>query len=194
MSRLTDWFGKTFNGKRVSLLGLKGGGKSQFLHSLGCKEANPGTLTSRERYGWFKIVYPSKTIYIKAGYDIGGGLELFKKSFNKHLINSDWVLFVIDIQKFINNELDVESILPYKEMVFARLDYINDNVSNKFKDKFAIILTHVDLMDKPENVLINEFQNATNSKVYSHLASQVYSIDARKPEQVKTVFKVIARL
>ena len=41
MSQFKDWLNRTFNGKKIEMLGLKDAGKTQFLKSLGCKEANP---------------------------------------------------------------------------------------------------------------------------------------------------------
>lgn len=194
MSRFSDWVGKTFKGKRIAMLGLKGAGKSQFLKSLGCKDANPGTYSGKEIYNWFKVSYPKKTVFVKSGYDHGGGLEIFKNTFNTALKNSDWVFFIIDIQKYLNNGLDIESNEPYNQQVTERLDYINKNVPNKYLDKIAIILTHADLLDQPGHELINEFQRSTRGKAYSVLTKHCYSMDARDKDQVLYSFKRIIGL
>ena len=188
MSRFSDWLGKTIHGKRIILMGLRQSGKSQFLKSLGCKEARPGTESSKEYYNWFKIDGLNKPYFVKAGYDFGGDVGHFKEMFVKYLLKADFIFFVVDIQKFITNGIDIESKKPYKGQVLARLDFINENVSVKFKDKVAIILTHTDLVHEPTGTLISEFQSATNGKAYQTLTKHCYPMDARVPEQVLDSF------
>ena len=188
MSQFKDWFGRTFNGRRITLLGLKNAGKSQFLRSLGCEDAIPGTDSQREYYKWFKVVYPSKTIYVKAGYDIGGGLDLFRDYFSKAIRNSNYPLFLVDIQKFLEEGDDNDS---YQQAVLDRLDYINSHIPRKSLNKIAIILTHADLVHQPEGQLITKFQEVTRKKVFSSLTKCCYPIDARDSIQVLSVFKRI---
>jgi len=190
MSQFKDWWGHTFHGKRIALLGLKQAGKSQFLKSLGCSDARPGIESQQDSYRWFKVSFPKKSIYVKAGYDISGGLDYFKESFAKQIKNSDYVLFVIDVNKYFNGN-DVESNKSYRQHVAERLDYINSNVSNKFANKFAIILTHADFMSDPESKLINDFQRKTQERPYGFLSKQCYAVNATKKEDVLKVFKRI---
>ncbi len=191
MSLFKDWWHRSFYGKRIAMLGLKAAGKSQFLKSLGCKEANPGVRSQKEKYNWFKVSYPDKVVYIKAGYDIGGGLEIFKQSFNKRIKDSDWVFFIIDIDKYLNDGIDEESHESYQYQVNERLDYINKNVSNRYFDKIAIVLTHADMMSQASSELINTFQRLTREKTYSVLTSHCYPIDARDERVVLECFKRI---
>lgn len=190
MSQFKDWWGHTFHGKRIALLGLKQAGKSQFLKSLGCSDARPGTESQEDTYRWFKVSYPNKSVYVKAGYDRGGGLEFFKENFAKQIKNSDYVLFVIDVYKYFNGN-DVESNKSYRQHVAERLDFINLNVSNRFVNKFAIVLTHADLMTDPESKLINDFQRLTKERPYEFLSKQCYAVNATKEEEVLKVFKRI---
>ena len=190
MSLFKDWWGHTFHGKRIALLGLKQAGKSQFLKSLGCPDARPGTESNDDTYKWFKVSYPNKSVYVKAGYDRGGGLEFFKQNFAKQIKDSDYVLFVIDVYMYFNGN-DVETNKSYREHVAERLDHINKNVSNKFAYKFAIILTHADFMTDPGSKLINDFQRLTQERPYGFLSKQCYAINATKEEEVREVFKRI---
>lgn len=194
MSQFKDWWNRSFNGKRIAMLGLKDAGKSQFLKSLGCKEANPGVRSQKEKYNWFKVSYPNKEVYIKAGYDIGGGLELFKQTFNKRIKDSDWVFFIIDIDKYLNDGRDVESGASYQEQVNYRLDHINTNVSKRFFDKIAIILSHADMVPQAGSELINTFQRMTREKAYSVLTSHCYPMDAREGKEVRYCFKRVVGL
>jgi len=194
MSNFKDWFGRTFKGKRIAMMGLKGSGKTQFLQSLGCPTANPNVISQTEKYNWFKVTYLEKTIYIKAGVDRGGGLELFKASFNKALLKSDWLFIMVDIQKYISNQLDDESHEPYKQQLFARLDYINNNIPHVFKDKVYIILTHADLLPNASSELINVFQRATKEKPFEVLTKNCYLLNAKDKRQVLDVFKRIAQI
>lgn len=190
MSSFKDWFGRTFHGKKLAFLGLKDSGKSQFLKSMGCRDAMPGTRSNRERYRWFKVVLPGKSIYVKAGCDYGGGKDIFTHIFNSALQNSDFVYFVVDIQKFIQGGVDSESQSPYKDQVLERLEYINGHVPSIYIEKFSILLTHADLMAGfDENRLVDEFQRVTREKPYSVLTRHCFPVDARDPRQVLSVFK-----
>ena len=188
MSQFRDWFGRSFNGKRIALLGLKKAGKSQFLKSLGCEDARPGTDSQEEYYKWFKVVYPHKTIYVKAGYDTGGAHELFIQSFTKAIRNSNYPLFLVDIQKYLEGGTDNDS---YQQAVSDRLDYINSHVPLKSLNKLAIILTHADLVNQPDEQLINKFQEMTGKKAFKSLTKCCYPIDARDSIKVLSVFKSI---
>lgn len=192
MSRFSDWLGKTFKGKRIAMLGLAESGKTQFLSSLGCKDAIPGTPSNKDVYRWFKVSYPDISVFVKAGCDYGGNKPIFTRTFIEALRTSDWVFFMVDIQKFIQNKVDSETGNPYKSLVLERLDFINSNVPAKFKDKLAIVLTHADLMDDSEFFLVNEFRKYTSDKVYAVLTQHCYSLDAKDVNQVKTVFRRVA--
>jgi hypothetical protein len=176
------------------MMGLRAGGKSQFLKSLGCEGARPGVESSKDFYDWFKVDCQDKIVYVKAGYDYGGDVGHFKQMFIDAIKNYDLVFFVVDIVTFISNGIDVESKKPYKDQVLARLDFINDNVPRAFKDKMAVILTHADLVSEPSSQLINEFQRATRGKAYETLTKHCYPMDARDKEQVLYAFKRIIRI
>ena len=112
----------------------------------------------------------------------------FKEIFVKSIKEADYVFFVVDVRLFMMDGIDIESKQPCKKQVLARLDFINENVSVKFKDKVAIVLTHADLVNEPSESLISEFQRATNRKAYQTLTRHCYPIDARDPEQVMDAF------
>lgn len=191
MSKFNDFFGRAFRGKRLSMLGLKASGKSQFLKSLGCSDALPGVQSSREEYDWFKVDLHKKTVFVKAGYDIGGGHEYFMSQFNNALKQGSWVLFLIDIKAFLENGADPESGSPYRDVVFQRLDYINENVPNKYFDKVAIVLTHADLLKESREYMVNEFQRAAKSKIFSVLTKRCFAVNATEPKDVLCVFERI---
>ena len=188
MSKFSDWLSKSLHGKRIVMMGLRQSGKSQFLKSLGCKDARPGTESSKEYFNWFKVNCPPKPIFVKAGYDFGGDVGHFKEIFVKSIKEADYVFFVVDVRLFMMDGIDIESKQTYKKQALARLDFINENVSVKFKDKVAIVLTHADLVNEPSESLISEFQRATNGKAYQTLTRHCYPIDARVPEQVLDAF------
>ena len=173
------------------MLGLKAAGKTQFLKSLGCKEANPEVESQKEKYNWFKVSYPEKEVYIKAGYDIGGGWDNFENEFNKGIKSSDWIFFIIDIEKYLHGGTDEESNDSYQQKVNQRLDHINLNTSNRYREKVAIILSHADLVPQPANELINNFQRITHGKAYEVLTANCYPLDARDEKAVLNCFKRI---
>ena len=192
MSRFRDWLGKTFKGKRIAMLGLIDSGKTQFLSSLGCKDAIPGTPSNKDVYRWFKVSYPDKSIFVKAGCDYGGTKDIFTHTFNEALHKSDLVFFMVDIQKFIQNWVDPETGKPNRLLVLQRLEYINSHVPAIYKDKLAIVLTHVDLMDDSDSFLIKSFHNYTQDKVYSVLTRHCYPVNAKDVSQVKNVFRRVS--
>lgn len=188
MSQFKDIFGRLFYGKKISMLGLKHAGKSQFLKSLGCEEAKPGVETQKDSYNWFKVKLQDKSIYIKAGYDFGGGHEQFVSNFAKAITSGAWVLFLIDMKLFMENGVDLGSGNSYRDVVFARLDYINENTSRKYFDKIAIVLTHADLLKDSRKTLCNEFQKETHHKSYSVLTKRCFSINAKNKSEVLNAF------
>ena len=173
------------------MLGLKASGKTQFLKSLGCEDATPGLHSNRDVYDWFKVNLHQKTVFVKAGYDIGGGHELFMCHFSRALKLGSWVLFLVDMKEFIENGYDPESGDSYRSVVFQRLDYINENSPTKYFDKIAIVLTHSDLLEKPNEELVNEFQRATSKKIFRVLAKRCYAVNATDPKDVLGVFERI---
>ena len=191
MSQFKDWLNRTFNGKKIEMLGLKDAGKTQFLKSLGCKEANPEVESQTEKYNWFKVSYPEKEVYIKASYDSGGGREIFADIFNKRIKSSDWILFIIDIEKYLNGGTDEESNESYQQQVNDRLDYINKHTPEHYNNKIAIVLSHADLVPQPDGELINNFQRMTHEKAFKVLTKHCYSLDARDEKAVLNCFKRI---
>ena len=191
MGTVSNAWNRIFHSKRINFLGLKSSGKTQLLCSLGAKGVIPGVESHGEDYKSFSFRYEqsNKKKFIKCGIDYGGGLSVFRANFTRLIKKGDYIFFVIDINEFLNNTVTDEEGYPYQEAVLARLDIINDTVTNVEKDKVHIILTHTDL--KPEftpNKLIDMFTKYTHDKPYHVLTKNCRAVDARDSAMVKRVF------
>lgn len=150
------------DGNSIAVLGMKGSGKTTFLHNLSGGAIPLGEGTSLENYKEFKIVIDNKKeIKIKSGEDIPGS-DSFFGMYEKLIKEKDITFFFFNAYEFLNNN-------EYKKKTKQRLYLIFTVISQKYneggkgldelKKRYAIIGTHSDKFDNPKKSLKNISDN-----------------------------------
>lgn len=140
-------------GSSIAVLGMKGSGKTTFLHNVSGGTIPLGEGTSLENYKEFKILINDKEIKIKSGEDIPGS-DSFFGMYEKLIEEKDITFFFFNAYEFLNNN-------EYKKKTKQRLYLIFTVLSKKgkgldeLKKRYAIIGTHSDKFDNHKKSLKN---------------------------------------
>ncbi len=119
--------------KNLSLLGMKGAGKTTFLNWLKYKEFRLSTT---------ETIQDEINIYFEGlnlkGYDISGDKSFIRKYYNEKMLSADIILFFFNGTLFLENKNERKEILD-------RIDFIKTKTQDSINTKkFAIIATHFD--------------------------------------------------
>lgn len=128
-------------GSSIAVLGMKGSGKTTFLHNISDGEIAIGEGTSINKYKSFYVKFgDDKTMKIYSGDDIPGGDD-FVRSYEEMILKSYICFFVFNAYLYLNNE-------KYRKETNMRMFHIYDKIQKKNPDvmnkKYAIIATHLD--------------------------------------------------
>lgn len=133
--------------RSISVLGLKGAGKTSLLLKLGAKlndTTTNGTLLV-ENYQSFKIKVKGEDVLIKAGEDIGGGesfittdKDINESDLQRIVRSRDVILYLFDVNEFI-----VEGYNKYREENLSRLKNVFHAASGGHKtESIKLFATH----------------------------------------------------
>ena len=180
-------------GNSIAVLGMKGSGKTTFLHNISDGKIATGEGTSRNKYDSFYVKFGDKTMKIKPGDDIPGGDD-FVRSYEEMILKSDICFFVFNAYLYLNNE-------KYRKETNMRMFHIYDKIQKKNPDvmnkKYAIIATHLDkLPDEGKNALDDIRKIIKNDKLMriklldeTLINNNFIAIDARKPDACKKIIE-----
>ncbi len=145
-------------GKSIAVLGMQAAGKTLMLATLQNKDYNQYSPTvGEEPYREFILKTGEKTIKIKSGKDIGGGLEYCLRY--EDMINScDIVFFLFDGYKYLCDK-------KYKEDAKVRLDFIHRKKGAK---QVVVIATRKDKFNYPDKAY-KDILNTVFMKSYGEL-------------------------
>ena len=147
-------------GKSIAVLGMQEAGKTLMLATLQNKEYNNYSATvGEEPYSEFNLKTGEKSIKIKSGKDIGGGVEYCHRY--EDMINScDIVFFLFDGYKYLHDK-------KYEKNAKARLDFIHRKKGAK---QVVVIATHKDKFDYPDkayrDILATVFRKSSYRELF----------------------------
>lgn len=168
---------KPIEAKKISILGMKESGKSQFLKTLQKKPYSQYLQTAIDDYEAFPLILTSgKTVIITSGKDIGGG-DSFVQQYKKISTGADAVFFVFDVYKFLHDD-------KYKIQTRARLQFIGDGLGIP-EYKRAVIGSHADQFADDVKKAEAQQQVIENLKdIYKPIFNNFFMRDMRDYNQV----------
>ena len=122
---------RKIQGKKLAVLGMKNAGKTRFYRFLQNKEYIEGYDEVTEISSIESFTYTCSNgskIKIQKGYDYGGARDLIKAHYEDLLKDSDIVVFVFDLHRFLNDmeyQKDTNSIaslindMNYKKLLLS---------------------------------------------------------------------------
>lgn len=176
---------------KLGILGMQGSGKTLFLSYL---RNIPfiDQATGRKSYPSFKYkLNNGKEITISSGLDYGGG-NIYRLEYDKVINDSDVILYLFDIGKYLRNELDSDGI-KYQRSCNSRFEHIYSNIKN-IKKPILVIATHKDKSALSQNEMEQRFSALVKNKSYKDMLKDVEYInltDNREITRLKdNLFKI----
>lgn len=163
--------------KKISILGMKESGKTQFLKTLQREPYQKYLQTGTDDYEKFPLLLTSgKVVEIASGKDIGGS-DSFVLQYKKISKDADAVFFIFDVYRF---KSDVE----YRKQTRARLQYIDDELGIP-ESKRAVIGSHADqFVDDAKKREGQHFAIENLQDIYKPIFTNFFMRDMRKYNQV----------
>lgn len=165
------WRLTRLKGNNIAILGPKGSGKTTFLNYLRGINSTAQEGTGREDYKTFTFTLnDGKKIKIKSGTDIGGGAN-YKALYEKMIKDSDAVIIVFDVNRYLNDKKGSEADKRnYQQLTHVRFKLIHDKIiETKGKidpERIAVIGSHKDETGKDNEKLRQLFSESIKDKVY----------------------------
>ena len=173
-------------GKKLAVLGRKDAGKTRFYRFLQGKEYIEGVDNETEQDDIESFTYTCSNgskIKIQKGYDYGGGRDYVKAHYKELLKDSDIVVFVFDLHKFLND-------MEYQKETNSIASLINE--MNYKKCNIVKIASHKDEFDLSKQKIksiFTDFKNAIKGKKYwdAMLDCNFFFADMRNNDELKTI-------
>lgn len=177
-------------GQKLAVLGMKDAGKTRFYRFLQGKEYIEGFDNETEQDEIESFTYNCSNgskIKIQKGYDYGGGRDYVKAHYEDLLKDSDIVVFVFDLHKFL---IDIE----YQKETNSIASLINE--MNYKKCNIVKIASHKDEFDLSKQKIksiFTDFKNAIKGKKYwdAMLDYNFFFADMRNNDDLKTIADII---
>lgn len=177
-------------GQRLAVLGMKDAGKTRFYRFLQGKEYIEGHDNETEKDVVESFAYTCSNgsiIKIQKGYDYGGGRDYVKAHYEDLLKDSDIVVFVFDLHKFLND-------MEYQKDTNSIASLINE--MNYKKCNIVKIASHKDEFDLSKQTIksiFTVFKNAIQGKEYwdAMLECNLFFADMRNNDELKTIADTI---
>ena len=175
-------------GKKISVLGMQGAGKTQFLAHLSNESyKNLSASLGVEKYPTFATKIGDRTVIIGGGEDVPGGEEYIRDYYEDQIEKNEIIFFLFNTYEYLNDE-------KYNLNTRARLDFINGKIKNISK-KVVVIGTFADKFND-ENERKNAFkkiQESVNNTSYSPLFKINFAIVDMKNNR-EEVFKFLEKM
>src|SRR5690606_26583032 len=142
-------------------------GKTRFLSYL---RNIPFVDKRTGRMGYEEFIHTlndGKKITICSGVDIGGG-DNYRADYDTILDNADVILYFFDIDKYLRNEMDLESNILYQRSCNSRFEHIYSRVKLS-KKPVLIIATHTDKCNLSESAMKQKFDALASNKSYKDM-------------------------
>ena len=175
-------------GKEISVLGMQGAGKTQFLAHLSNESYKKlSASVGVETYSAFTTKIGNRKVEIGGGMDVPGGEEYIRDYYEDQIEKNEIIFFLFNTYKYLNDE-------RYNLETRARLDFINGKIKNTRK-KVVVIGTFADKFND-ENERKNAFkkiQESVNNTSYSPLFKINFAIVDMKNNR-EEVFKFLEKM
>jgi len=174
-------------GQRLAVLGMKDAGKTRFYRFLQGKKYVEVLDLETEKDAIESFTYTCSNgskIKIQKGHDYGGGRDYVKTHYEDLLKDSDIVVFVFDMHKFLYD-------MEYQKETNSIASLIND--MNYKNCNIVKIASHKDEFDlskqKNKKQIYNEFCNVIKTKKYwdSIMDYNLFFADMRNNDELKTI-------
>lgn len=156
---------------KLGILGMQISGKTRFLSFL---RNIPYVDKRTGRSDYEEFIYTlsdGKKITICSGVDIGGG-DNYRVDYDTILDNADVILYFFDIDKYLRNEIDLESNILYQRSCNSRFEHIYSKVKSS-KKPVLVIATHTDKCNLSESVMKQKFDALVSNKSYKDMLKGV---------------------
>lgn len=173
-------------GKKLAVLGMKDAGKTRFYRFLQGKEYIEGVDEESGQNEIESFTYTCSNgsiIKIQKGYDYSGARDYVKTFYEDLLKDSDVVVFVFDLHKFLND-------MEYQKETNSIASLINE--MNYKKCNIVKIASHKDEFDLPRqtiNSIFTDFKYAIQGKRYWNaiLGCNLFFADMRNKDELKII-------
>lgn len=174
-------------GKQITVLGMKGSGKTTWYHFLGANVVPGEGTRGKVDLNSFIINVPGKGfIRIKKSHDVGGGEDSIGLHYKELLENSAKVFFFFDAEQYLHAK-------GYAEQVHARLDFIKFQLDKNQgeswqKEHVVLVMTRADKLNHSE-AKEQEIVKRINDRNFSSLTQHTYLVDARNKKELEAILK-----
>lgn len=174
---------------KLGLLGMQISGKTRFLSYLR-NIPFVDKRSGRNHYEEFiHTLNDGKKITICSGVDIGGG-DNYRVDYDTILDNADVILYFFDIDKYLRNEMDLESNILYQRSCNSRFEHIYSRV--KLSKKLVLVIaTHTDKCHLSESAMKQKFDVLTSNKSYKDMLKGVEYVDLTNRNEIKNLVNKI---
>mgnify|MGYP003467644409 CR=1 FL=1 len=174
---------------KLGLLGMQISGKTRFLsylRNIKFVEHRSG----RNKYEEFiHTLNNGKKITICSGVDIAGG-EQYRVDYDKIIKESDVVLYFFDIDKYLRNEIDLETKILYQRSCNSRFEHIYSRIKSSQKS-ILVIATHTDKCNLSENAMKQQFDCLISNKSYKEMLKGIEYVNLTNPSEIKSLVNKI---
>ena len=175
-------------GKKISVLGMQGAGKTQFLaHLRNMSYKKLSASVGVETYSAFTTKIGNRKVEIGGGMDVPGGEEYIRDYYEDQIEKNEIIFFLFNTYKYLNDE-------RYNLETRARLDFINGKIKNDNK-RVVVIGTFADKFND-ENERKNAYkkiQESVNNTSYSRLFTKNFPIVDMKKNR-EEVFEILEKM
>lgn len=172
-------------GEKISVLGMQGAGKTQFLaHLRNMSYKNLSASVGVETYSAFTTKIGNRKVKIGGGMDVPGGEEYIRDYYEDQIEKNEIIFFLFNTYEYLNDE-------KYNLNTRARLDFINGKIKNTSK-KVLVMGTFADKFndENERKNALKKIQQSVNNKPYSPLFKINFSIVDMKNNR-EEVFKFL---
>lgn len=174
---------------KLGLLGMQVSGKTRFLSYI---RNIPYVDKRTGRSDYEEFIYTlsdGKKITICSGVDIGGG-DNYRVDYDTILDNADVILYFFDIDKYLRNEIDLESNILYQRSCNSRFEHIYSRV--KLSKKLVIVIaTHTDKCNLSESAMKQKFDALASNKSYKDMLKEVEYVNLTNRNEIKNLVNKI---